>query len=61
VKNFHRPTDQEVFNQHHDLFPPMDLRLATTLVPSGKWDDIQSKFFAEGAIFDQIQKAAIGR
>ena len=55
VKNYHRPTDPAVFARHKALFPDMDLRRATTLVPSGKWDDIQKKFFAEGAIFDQIQ------
>lgn len=57
VKNFHRPTNPAVFARHKDLFPNMDLRRATTLVPSGKWDDITKKFFAEGAMFDQIQIA----
>lgn len=57
AKNFHRPTDPAVFAKHRDLFPPMTLREATTLAPSGKWDDIQKRFFAEGAIFDQIQTA----
>jgi sulfate transport system substrate-binding protein len=57
AKNYHRPTDPTVFERHKGLFPPMDLRRATTLVPSGKWDDIQKTFFAEGAIFDQIQAA----
>jgi sulfate/thiosulfate-binding protein len=55
VKNFHRPTNQAVFERHKSLFPPMDLRLATTLVASGKWSDIQKRFFADGQIFDQIQ------
>lgn len=57
VKNYHRPTNDAVFARHKSLFPDMDLRRATTLVPSGKWDDIQKRFFAEGAIFDQIQAA----
>lgn len=57
VKNYHRPTNAAVFARHKALFPDMDLRRATTLVPSGKWDDIQKRFFAEGAIFDQIQAA----
>lgn len=57
VKNYHRPTSAAVFARHKALFPDMDLRRATTLVPSGKWDDIQKRFFAEGAIFDQIQAA----
>lgn len=57
ARNYHRPTNPAVFERHKGLFPPMDLRRATTLVPSGKWDDIQKRFFAEGAIFDQIQAA----
>jgi sulfate transport system substrate-binding protein len=57
AKNFHRPFDKEVFARYQSLFPPMDLRRATTLVPSGKWDDIQKKFFAEGQMFDRIQAA----
>ena len=57
VKNYHRPTDQAVFARHQTLFPQMDLRRATTLVASGKWDDIQKKFFAEGQVFDRIQAA----
>ena len=57
VKNFHRPTNPAVFERHKRLFPEMDLRRATTLVPSGNWNDIQKRFFAEGAVFDQIQSA----
>jgi sulfate transport system substrate-binding protein len=65
VKNFNRPTepevlaknDPELFAEYKRLFPDMDLRRATSLVPSGKWDDIQKKFFAEGQTFDQIQAA----
>lgn len=57
VKNYHRPTNPAVFARHKDLFPEMDLRRATTLVPSGRWDDVQKTFFAEGAVFDQIQAA----
>ncbi len=65
VKNFHRPADPEalaktdpaLYAEYHKLFPKMKLKEATSLVPSGKWDDIQKKFFAEGQIFDQIQAA----
>jgi sulfate/thiosulfate transport system substrate-binding protein len=57
VKNFHRPTDPAVFARHKSMFPEMDLRRATSLVPSGNWNDVQKKFFAEGAVFDQIQAA----
>jgi len=57
AKNFHRPTNDTVFARYKSLFPDMDLHTATTLVASGKWNDIQKKFFAEGQIFDQIQAA----
>jgi sulfate/thiosulfate transport system substrate-binding protein len=54
AKHYHRPADEAVLEQHRDLFPKLDLRRATTLVPSGKWDDVQKRFFAEGGVFDQI-------
>ena len=54
ARHFHRPTNPAVLARHRDLFPEMDLRQATTLVPSGKWDEVQKRFFAEGGIFDQI-------
>jgi sulfate transport system substrate-binding protein len=57
AKNYHRPTDPVVFARYKSIFPQMDLRRATKLVPSEKWDDIQKKFFAEGQIFDRIQAA----
>jgi sulfate transport system substrate-binding protein len=55
AKNYHRPANPAVFARYRTIFPEMDLRRATSLVPSGKWDDIQKKFFAEGGIFDRIQ------
>jgi sulfate transport system substrate-binding protein len=55
ARNFHRPANPVVLERHQSLFPEMDLRQATTLVSSGKWDDIQKKFFAEGQMFDRIQ------
>jgi sulfate transport system substrate-binding protein len=57
ARNFHRPSDPEVLARHQSFFPHMDLREATTLVPSGKWDDVQRKFFAENQVFDEIQAA----
>jgi sulfate transport system substrate-binding protein len=54
AKHYHRPTDPAVFARHADRFPQLDLRRATTLVPSGKWDDVQKRFFAEGGVFDRI-------
>jgi sulfate/thiosulfate-binding protein len=54
ARNFHRPTDARIFARHMDRFPDMDLRLATDLVPTKKWDDVQKRFFAEGGEFDQM-------
>jgi sulfate transport system substrate-binding protein len=54
ARHFHRPTDPAVFTRHKGLFPEIDLRRATTLVPSGQWDEVQARFFAEGAVFDQV-------
>lgn len=57
ARHFHRPADPAVLARHRKTFPELRLERATTLVPSGKWDDVQKTFFAEGAIFDQIQAA----
>jgi sulfate transport system substrate-binding protein len=54
AKHYHRPANAAVLERHRDLFPKLDLRRATTLVPSGKWDDVQKRFFAEGGVFDQV-------
>lgn len=54
AKHYHRPANEAILEQHRDLFPKLDLRQATTLVPSGKWDDVQKRFFAENGVFDQI-------
>jgi hypothetical protein len=32
----------------------MDLRPATSLVPSGTWDEVLTTFFAPGAEFDRM-------
>lgn len=66
AKHFHRPSKPAIFEQYRKtpdgggLFPVIDLRPATSLVPSGDWDDVQQRFFSEGGIFDQIYAAAKG-
>jgi sulfate transport system substrate-binding protein len=57
ARHYHRPTDPAVFARHADRFPALDLRRATTLVPSGTWAEVQKRFFAEGGVFDQIYAA----
>lgn len=57
AKHFHRPTDPAVFERWKHQFPELRLERATTLVTSGKWDDVQKRFFAEGGVFDKIPLA----
>jgi sulfate transport system substrate-binding protein len=57
ARHHHRPTNQRVFDRHRDHFPDMDLRTATSLVPSGTWDEVLKTFFADGAEFDRIYTA----
>lgn len=54
ARHHHRPTNPAVFARHRDRFPDADLRRATTLVPSGTWDEVQKRFFAEGGEFDRL-------
>lgn len=54
AKHYHRPTDPAVFGEFKDQFPAVTLHEATTLVPSGTWDDVQNRFFAEGGEFDRV-------
>jgi sulfate transport system substrate-binding protein len=57
AKHHYRPTNAEVAVEVKDQFPAIELRRAPTLVPSGKWADVQKKFFAEGGVFDSIPLA----
>ena len=52
AKHYYRPTDPEVAKKVADQFPPIKLFPITDLVSN--WDEAQSKFFADGAIFDSI-------
>ena len=57
AKHYYRPTNADVLAEVKDRFPAVELKRATTLVPSGKWDDVQTLFFAEGGVFDKIPLA----
>lgn len=52
AKHFYRPIEKGVLDRHADVFRPIELFPLTVVVPN--WDTAQSKFFAEGAIFDAI-------
>ena len=54
AKHHHRPTDEKVAARYRDRFPAMELRPATTLVPSGTWDEVLTTYFAPGAEFDRM-------
>ncbi|MCU0704808.1 MAG: sulfate ABC transporter substrate-binding protein [Fimbriiglobus sp.] len=52
--HYHRPTNPAVLERWKHQFPDLRMEAATTLVPSGRWDDVQKRFFAEGAMFDRL-------
>jgi sulfate transport system substrate-binding protein len=55
AKHFYRPTNAEILARHSDVFQSIDL-FPITKIAAG-FDDAQTKFFAEGAIFDSIYQA----
>ena len=52
AKHFYRPTDPDVAAKVAGKFPEIKRFPITDIVAS--WDEAQSKFFADGAIFDNI-------
>lgn len=52
AKNFYRPSNDEILAKHADVFPQIKLFPITDIVAN--WDEAQTKFFAEGGIFDAI-------
>jgi sulfate transport system substrate-binding protein len=55
AKHFYRPTNAEILARHGDVFREIDLFPVTEV--AADFDDAQSKFFAEGAVFDSIYQA----
>ena len=52
AQNFYRPTNTTVLERFAKQFPEIDFfRVEKTF---GSWESAQAKFFAEGALFDQI-------
>ncbi len=54
AKHYYRPTNADVIAKHRDRFQELKLFPITDIAKS--WDDAQTKFFAEEAIFDSIRK-----
>ena len=53
AQHSYRPINEEVLLGHLDRLPKIHLFEVTAAAPG--WDEAQEKFFAKGAIFDQIQ------
>jgi sulfate/thiosulfate-binding protein len=56
AKHYYRPRDAQVAARHAARFAP--LKLFTIQEVFGGWGKAQAKFFADGAIFDQIYQPA---
>lgn len=54
AQNFYRPSDEEVLKKYANQYPSFEKLF--TIRDFGGWAEVQEKFFAEGAIFDQIYK-----
>ncbi len=52
ASNFFRPSNADVLRKHESQFPPIQMFTITDFVAD--WEQAQAKFFAEGALFDQI-------
>jgi sulfate/thiosulfate transport system substrate-binding protein len=56
AKNFYRPTDPAALQRHAANFTDVKFFPITAIAKS--WDDAQSRFFAEGGVFDSLYKPA---
>ncbi len=54
AKNFYRPSNPAVLAKYQAQFPKFERQF--TIRDFGGWSAVATKFFAEGAIFDQIYK-----
>jgi sulfate/thiosulfate transport system substrate-binding protein len=54
AKNFYRPINKEIFQRYVSQFP--DVKVFTVADVLGGWKQTQSRFFADGGVFDQIYK-----
>jgi sulfate transport system substrate-binding protein len=55
ARHHYRPIDEQVRKRHAERLPDIELFPVTSLAAS--WDEAQAKFFAEGAVYDQINAA----
>jgi sulfate/thiosulfate transport system substrate-binding protein len=52
ARHHYRPSKEEIRRQHSDSLP--DIKLFPVTSAAANWEEAQSRFFAEGAVFDQI-------
>lgn len=52
AKHHYRPSNAKILDKHAKSFPKLELVEVTKIAKD--WDDASKKFFAEGAIFDDI-------
>jgi sulfate transport system substrate-binding protein len=58
VQTYFRPGDEAVAARHSDRFPPIDLfRVTDPALGLRDWNHIQTEFFSEGGVFDQIYQS----
>jgi sulfate/thiosulfate transport system substrate-binding protein len=55
ARHGYRPIDEGVRNGHNEAFPEIELFSVNDI--SRGWDDANRRFFAEGAVFDQIYES----
>jgi sulfate transport system substrate-binding protein len=56
AKNFYRPVDEEIAAAFAKQFPKIDLFTVQKI--AGNWDQAQTRFFADGGVFDKIYSPA---
>jgi sulfate transport system substrate-binding protein len=55
AKHFYRPTNPEVLSRHGEMFGSIELFPVTTI--AANFEEAQTRFFAEGAVFDSIYQS----
>jgi sulfate transport system substrate-binding protein len=54
ARHHYRPINSKVLEKHKSSLP--ELKLFPVTLVARSWDDVQEKFFQDGAIFDQIKQ-----
>ncbi len=54
AKNYYRPSNQTILATHGSTFPKVNLFPISAIAKD--WEDAQTRFFADGSVFDSIYK-----